>query len=232
MPGRPVRGRARLFTSEREVRTLLEFLADASRAVAATLDPLGVLSTLGRLAVPRLADWSAAYLPTDGALRRCAVTVREHQDLADRLVGRFPVALAGDTPVARAFRRGTTEAVPEVTPDMVAVETTTVAIDESIEVLAGEAVGLAADGDRQQACELLMSRCLRDRSRTDDCCVVLVRMPGTVAAALPADALGASTTTAASPARPPGGHRPPRRRRRAPRRPKAPGAPGAAGGTP
>ncbi|HVM02344.1 MAG TPA: SpoIIE family protein phosphatase, partial [Acidimicrobiales bacterium] len=480
--------RARLFASEREARTLLEFLADASRAVAATLDPLGVLSTLGRLAVPRLADWSAVYLPADGALRRCAVTVREHQDVADRLVGRFPVGVDSDTPVARAFRRGTAEVVPEVTPDMIGatsqdpeladavsvlslrsgiavpvrspgagpphavltlafstsgrtysaplvecveelcaragaaidtasryqrqrriattlteavlprgaarvsgvdvaarylpvdveagdvggdwfdtwplpdgrllvgigdvaghglpaatrmalfrhaaracalddadpaallgrlnrlavlegdedalatalygvldprdgsfrwasaghlppvrvssgagrpleaepgpplgadagaayrahltdlaagdlvvlytdgvVETTTVAIDESIELLAGEAVGLAAEGDLERACELLMSRCLRDRSRTDDCCVVLVRMPGTAAAALPADALGASATTAASPARPPGGHRPPRRRRRAPRRPKAPGAPGAAGGAP
>lgn len=111
--------RARLFAAEREARSLLEFLADASRALTTTLDPAGVLSVLSRLAVPRLADWSAVYTPAEGELHRCALTVVEHQDVADGLVGRFPVAMDSDTPVARAFRRGAVE-VAEVTPETVA----------------------------------------------------------------------------------------------------------------
>lgn len=113
--------RARLFDAEREARGLLEFLVAANRAMSGSLDPTGVLTTLSRLVVPQLADWSAAYTPRGCELQRTALTVRDRQEVADRLVGRLPIAMDSDSPVARSFRFGSTQLVPELTPEVIAL---------------------------------------------------------------------------------------------------------------
>lgn len=151
--------RARLFAAEREARSLLEFLADASRALTTTLDPAGVLSVLSRLAVPRLADWSAVYTPVDRELQRCALTVRDHQDVADGLVGRFPVGVDSDSPVARAFRSGTTE-IAAITPETVAATNPAPEFAAALEALpihSSIAVPVRARGDRTPVAVLTLA---------------------------------------------------------------------------
>jgi serine phosphatase RsbU (regulator of sigma subunit) len=143
--------RARLFDAERTARELLEFLADASRALAQETDPVAVLSDLSRLAVPRLADWSSVYLPEDGRLERVAVTVRDRQDVADRLVRRFPIAPDADTPVAAAFRTGEVQRVAAITAEQVAAVSSDAELSEAVQLLTVQSaliVPVAAVGGR------------------------------------------------------------------------------------
>ena len=57
--------RARLFESEKATRERLVFLAQAGEALAGSLDVDTILSTIARLAVPRLADWCGVTVVND-----------------------------------------------------------------------------------------------------------------------------------------------------------------------
>jgi PAS domain S-box-containing protein len=103
--------RARLFESESAARQAAEaahvrlmFLAEASEVIASTLDRTEVLRRVVELAVPRLADHAAAYLPDGACLQRIALAPAG-PDLPP-IVGAPTVGIDDDTPVAACRRRG------------------------------------------------------------------------------------------------------------------------------
>ena len=87
----------------------LEFLAQASAELSASLDYEATLTNVAQLAVPSFADWSAVDLVKDGRLHRLAVAhvdpakVRLAQDLAERYPS-DPDAPAGPWHVMRTGR--------------------------------------------------------------------------------------------------------------------------------
>ncbi|HET8628885.1 MAG TPA: GAF domain-containing protein [Thermomicrobiales bacterium] len=123
-------------TAERRAAADVRLLAEASSALAGSLDSRATLAALAHLAVPRLADWCVVYLADeDGAARRLALV---HADPAKQALladlGRFhpPTVRAPDHPVARALR----EAAPILLPDVDAALVASVAEDvEHLRVL-------------------------------------------------------------------------------------------------
>ncbi len=98
----------------------LQFLLDAAEMLGASLDVERTLDSLARLAVPRLAESAAVYMPEpDGAL---GARVLIHQDpakvaLAWELVRRFPATRSSDG-IVTVMRSGESLIVPYITPEM------------------------------------------------------------------------------------------------------------------
>lgn len=85
--------RARLREAEQEVRDRLEFLAEASKVLSASLDSREILRGLARLAVPAVAEACTVYVAGERGLRLVAAT---HADpRREALLGRM-----GDEPPA------------------------------------------------------------------------------------------------------------------------------------
>ncbi|HKB06523.1 MAG TPA: GAF domain-containing protein [Gemmataceae bacterium] len=99
-------------------RERLSFLADASVALAASLDPREILDHAAGLAVPRLADWCVVdVVDPDGTIRQAAVA---HSDpaavqLAWDLDRRYPDNPGAPAGVPKVIRTGRPEFFPEVT---------------------------------------------------------------------------------------------------------------------
>jgi PAS domain S-box-containing protein len=121
--------RARLYGAERtardeseRARDQLAFLAEASRALSASLDYEKTLAKVARLAVPRLADWCGIdMLDEAGGIKQLAVA---HVDpakvkLARRLRRRQPVRPDAPTGVAAVIRTGRPELYPTITDEMI-----------------------------------------------------------------------------------------------------------------
>ena len=105
-----------------EATARLAFLGEVSDAVASSLELRELLDRLCAVGVPRLGDWSTILLPDGVALERSTGVHSDptKQPLVDRLVGRFPVPLAGTSPIARAFRTGEIQVEPAVDRTLVA----------------------------------------------------------------------------------------------------------------
>jgi anti-sigma regulatory factor (Ser/Thr protein kinase) len=99
-----------------ETRSRLAFLAEVSNAVASSLAMGELLDRLCAVGVPRLGDWSTILLPEGLVLERCAGVHADpgKQHLVDRLVGSYPVSLAGGSPIAQAYRTGEAVVVPAI----------------------------------------------------------------------------------------------------------------------
>jgi PAS domain S-box-containing protein len=107
--------RTRLYQAEQEGRRAAEqaqhrlgFLAEATRALASSLDRRQILRRLTRLSVSHVCDLIAIWLPHEGSLRR---VVTAHRDLAteDELVRRgqpVSVPLGSEIPMALCFATG------------------------------------------------------------------------------------------------------------------------------
>ncbi len=86
------------------------FLADASVLLASALDEAGVLAGLGKLAVPRLADWCVFdMVGEDGGTQRVVVTDEasdpRHRAWARELEERYPLNLAAEgNPAVQVIR--------------------------------------------------------------------------------------------------------------------------------
>ena len=96
---------------------VLAFLADAGRALAASLEFETTLAAVARLAVPRLADWCAIdMLGPDGQLRRLAVEHVEPEKaaLARELFERYPPRPDDEHGVPLVLRTGRPELVPDI----------------------------------------------------------------------------------------------------------------------
>ena len=109
-------------TEIRRAEKMQRFLAEASDALASSLEYRATLSNVARLAVPTLADWCAVdVLGEDGALERLAV---EHQDpakvaLAYELQDRYPADPEAPMGVHQVLRTGEPEMMPEIPPGLI-----------------------------------------------------------------------------------------------------------------
>jgi serine phosphatase RsbU (regulator of sigma subunit) len=102
-----------------QARARLQFLADASAALAESLDYETTLETVARLTVPRAADWCAVHLRTDdGSLCRLVLQSSPPDDDALRGLAAYDT-YPPDHPVGAAAvtRTGRTEVVPKVTDE-------------------------------------------------------------------------------------------------------------------
>jgi serine phosphatase RsbU (regulator of sigma subunit) len=124
--------RSRLFEAEVESRRSLEYLARASELLIGSVEPRALLAELCRLAVPQLADVAAAYLPHGDLLDRVAVRSGGDPSAARALVGRYPVAVTSDSPLAVAYRTGTLQVVPAITEETVTASSSDPAFVQAI----------------------------------------------------------------------------------------------------
>src|SRR5207244_9481665 len=105
-------------TDRRRAEEASRFLAEASNALASSLDYQTTLSAVARLAVPQIADWCAVdVLGADGSLQRLAVV---HADLGKvelprELERRYSVDLEADRGLPNVLRTGYPELVSEIT---------------------------------------------------------------------------------------------------------------------
>ena len=106
-------------TEQKLARTRLSFLAEASTALARSLDYEVTLAEVAHLVVPALADWCLVDLrESDGRLRRVAMA---HADSALReragdWAARFPVDLSAPNGAPEVVRTGRSEMVSDI-PD-------------------------------------------------------------------------------------------------------------------
>ncbi|MGH9189258.1 MAG: SpoIIE family protein phosphatase, partial [Acidimicrobiales bacterium] len=127
-----------------ESQDRLAFLADASAALASSLDYELTLATLADLAVPRLADWCAVHLVDDrGRVRPLAVASADPTKLAvaRRLAERFPVDPGASSGIGAVIRTGEPEVHYDV-PEEVLLESAL--DDEHRELLLAARFGSAA----------------------------------------------------------------------------------------
>ncbi|HEX5870549.1 MAG TPA: MHYT domain-containing protein, partial [Longimicrobium sp.] len=108
-------------TERREAELAREFLAEASRVLASSLDTSTTLRAVARLAVPTLADWCAVdVLTEDGELERLAV---EHVDpekvrLALEVEERWPSDRTAPQGVHHVLRTGQAEMMSHIPPEL------------------------------------------------------------------------------------------------------------------
>jgi PAS domain S-box-containing protein len=94
------------------------YLAEASEALAASLDPVRTLDEVARLAVPRLADWCAIQLAPEmrGAYEQIAVAHVDPEKVrwAWELAERYPPDPEAPTGAPSVIRSGRSELYPEI----------------------------------------------------------------------------------------------------------------------
>ena len=105
--------RAELSERDRLTRETLSLLADATQIMINDTDPAEVLRRLVTLAVPRLGDWCTVFVAQGGGLRRAAMAIDGHPDLAEHLLATHAEVLP-DSPASKAFVTG----VPQTYPSM------------------------------------------------------------------------------------------------------------------
>ena len=99
------------------------FLADASAALAESLDYGQTLAAVARLAVPSLADWCAIdVLSDDGAIERAAVVHQDPEQVewAKELQRRLPPDPSAETGVPKVLRTGEPELHPTIPQELLA----------------------------------------------------------------------------------------------------------------
>jgi GAF domain-containing protein len=104
--------RARIEQVRRAERDTLELLSEGTRLMVSAIEPMEVVNRLVHLAVPRLAPWCAVYVVEGGMLRRLAIEIEGHHQLAADLRGQVAVPVDSATPLASAFRSGEAQIVP------------------------------------------------------------------------------------------------------------------------
>ena len=112
--------RASALAEARAANDKLAFLADASAALAESLDYRTTLRNIARLAVPRLADWCAVHVVDGDRIPALAVAHVDPAkvDLAFEFDRRFPVDPGAPRGVAAAVREGTSELTAAVTDEL------------------------------------------------------------------------------------------------------------------
>ncbi len=106
---------------EREAKNRSDFLADASRLLALSLDFETTLSAVAALALPFLGSWCFVDVMTgDGTMRRLAVIHPDPsmQTLARRLEAGWPPKRDDPVGIPRAVRTRRSEVIPVVTDDV------------------------------------------------------------------------------------------------------------------
>lgn len=104
-------------TERRHAERMMKFLAEASAALASSLDYRRTLATLARLCVPALADWAAVdMLDADHTLHRLAVFHVDPSkiELAHEINRRWPTHLDDPFGVPQVLRTGRPEVIYEI----------------------------------------------------------------------------------------------------------------------
>ena len=196
-------------TRGRRARDASEFLVEASRVLASSLDYETTLQNLSSAAVPRIADWcSIDMLQSPGdrswppTLRRVALTHQNPQRVAlvERLRERVRTDWSSPSGLPRVLREGVSEYTPDITDE---IRRATATSDEHLEMLRELAlssviiVPLAARGRLLGALTVCMAESQR-RYEMSDLVIVeeLARRAGTAIdnALLYNDALDAQRT--------------------------------------
>jgi PAS domain S-box-containing protein len=114
--------RVRLSAEAADRSAKLQFLADASVELSASLDYETTLAKVARLAVPWFADWCAISLLQDGELRTLAVAHVDPRkvELAEELQRRFPADPAAEHGSYQVLRTGRSELIPEISEELIA----------------------------------------------------------------------------------------------------------------
>ena len=112
-------------TELKQVEQSQRFLAEASRALADSLDYESTLAAIARLAVPDVADWCAVELDGDGSGELVRVAVA-HVDpakvtMATEIAERYPSDPRADRGVHHVLRTGESQIWPDI-PDALIVE--------------------------------------------------------------------------------------------------------------
>jgi GAF domain-containing protein len=98
--------RATLYEAEREARDSLEYLFEATRVMTSTQDPREVVARMAEMAVPRLGDVCAVYVPRAQHLVVAALALDGPPELAEQLRAAPPLPVAADVPAAISYRTG------------------------------------------------------------------------------------------------------------------------------
>jgi len=145
----------RNITAYRHAQTLLHatFLAEASAALASSLDYEATLQQVAKLAIPALGDWCTVYmLAEDGAIRRVAVayTDGEKAELAQALRRYPPSPVSDRSSVAQAMRTGQpilTPVIPQAYVGAIAQDAEHLEIMRRLDFQSSMTVPLKARGD-------------------------------------------------------------------------------------
>jgi PAS domain S-box-containing protein len=100
------------------------FLADASHALASSLDYQTTLTTVAHQAIPAIADCCMIYLlEEDGSVQRAAMAHRDprRQAMMAEILARYPVSLEARKGTSRVLRSGRSEVVADI-PDSMLIE--------------------------------------------------------------------------------------------------------------
>ncbi len=100
-------------------RTVL--LAEASMSLSRSLDMDTTVAEVGRLLVPRFADWCLLQLLRDGQLETVAVQHRDPEttEWARTLTGAFPTRMDSPTGAAHVLRTGQSEVYPYIPAELI-----------------------------------------------------------------------------------------------------------------
>lgn len=111
---------ARLVEERQRTESEARFVAEASKALATSLDYDSTLAQVARLAVPRFADWCMVDVLEDGRLRRVTGAHADptKADLIKELVSQAPI-LGSSHPVARALATRAPYIVVEATDESI-----------------------------------------------------------------------------------------------------------------
>jgi GAF domain-containing protein len=129
-------------TEYRRREETLSFLAEASEALAQSLDLTTTLADLVRLAVPRLADWCSIDLLEHGRIRNVGVANID-QGAAERVRAEIqgrPADMEGTTGAAAAIRSARSELMAEIPSSLYAVESVTADLVRTLHDLGVEPV--------------------------------------------------------------------------------------------
>ncbi|HEY0006248.1 MAG TPA: ATP-binding protein [Pyrinomonadaceae bacterium] len=121
--GKPVgvQGIARDITRRKHAQEAQEFLSEAGRIIASSLDYQATLSSVARMAVPNLADWCAIDLfQEDGELKRLAVAHVDPAKIewANELQRRYPQDMNEPQGLPNVLRTGRSEIYPEISDEL------------------------------------------------------------------------------------------------------------------
>ncbi len=114
--------RTQLRDAEHRAQERVEFVAEASRALARSLDYTRTLEEVARLAIPRFADWAAVdLLADDGTIELAAVAHRDPAMVrwARELRERIPPQQSDPTGVGAVIRMGHSEFYPDLVQEVI-----------------------------------------------------------------------------------------------------------------
>lgn len=143
---------ARDITESKRLHQRLQFLSDASKVLASSLDYKTILQAIANLAVPQIADWCAIDMLTeDGPIEPLAVAhVDPHKvQWAGGLRNKYPINRDAPHGIAQVLRTGVSELVPIVSDDMLvaaAVDDEHLRLLRNVGFTSGMTIPLVIDG--------------------------------------------------------------------------------------